>query len=129
MTVSSNWKYTFFALLFILFLFWNVIWYIYYFTEFLRLENKLTLLINYERNKRTNNEINSYMQDKIINSIDKSVIKIVDLNSKENDFKYWQTQPIEKRLETLEELRIQFIIWKYGIEQGFQRVYRITELT
>ena len=61
--------------------------------------------------------------------INKTTLKIVDLNSKENDFKFWQTQPIEKRLETLEQLRIQFIIWKYGSEQGFQRVYTITELS
>ena len=69
------------------------------------------------------------MQNRINNSVDKSAFRIVDLNSHENDFKYWQTQPIEKRLEALEALRIQFIIWKYGVEQGFQRVYRITELT
>ena len=61
--------------------------------------------------------------------INKTTLKIVDLNSKENDFKFWQTQPIEKRLETLEQLRIQFIICKYGSEQGFQRVYTITELS
>lgn len=61
--------------------------------------------------------------------IDKTRIKVVDLHAKENDFKFWQNQPIEKRLETLEQLRMQFIIWKYGAEQGFQRVYRITELS
>ena len=58
-------------------------------------------------------------------TVDKNTLKIVDLNSKENDFKFWQSQSIEKRLETLEQLRLQFIIWKYGSEQGFQRVYRI----
>ncbi|MCX7736747.1 MAG: hypothetical protein N2319_08535 [Candidatus Kapabacteria bacterium] len=61
--------------------------------------------------------------------IDKTTLKIVDLNSKENDFKFWQTQSIEKRLETLEKLRVQYMIWKYGSEQGFQRVYRIVELS
>jgi hypothetical protein len=60
--------------------------------------------------------------------IDKT-IKIIDLDSSENDFKFWQTQTIEKRLETLEQLRIQYIIWKYGTEQGFQRVYRVIELS
>jgi len=67
------------------------------------------------------------MINELIKQIDRNTIKIIDLNSKENDFKFWQTQPVEKRLETLEELRIQFIIWKYGTEQGFQRVYRIIE--
>ncbi len=62
-------------------------------------------------------------------TVDKNTLKIVDLNSKENDFKFWQNQSIEKRLETLEQLRLQFIIWKYGSEQGFQRVYRIIELS
>ncbi len=60
-------------------------------------------------------------------TVNRNAIRIIDLNSKENDFAYWQTQPIEKRLEALEELRKQFITWKYGIEQGFQRVYRIIE--
>jgi len=69
------------------------------------------------------------MIHEINKKVDREAIRIVDLNSKENDFKYWQTQSIEKRLETLEDLRTQFIIWKYGIEQGFQRVYRITELS
>lgn len=62
-------------------------------------------------------------------TVDKNTLKIVDLNSKENDFKFWQNQSIEKRLEILEQLRLQFIIWKYGSEQGFQRVYRIIELS
>ncbi len=55
-------------------------------------------------------------------------VRIIDLDSKENDFKFWQTQPFEKRLEALEDLRIQYIIWKYGTEQGFQRVYRVKDL-
>ncbi len=59
--------------------------------------------------------------------MDKNLIKIVDLKTMENDFKYWQTQSVEKRLEALEQLRMQFIIWKYGTEQRFQRVYRIIE--
>jgi hypothetical protein len=59
--------------------------------------------------------------------VDRNAFKIVDLNSKENDFKYWQTQTFEKRLEALEELRTQFILWNYGTEQGFQRVYRVIE--
>jgi len=67
------------------------------------------------------------MTKELKNPMNRNTFKIIDLDSKENDFKFWQTQPIEKRLETLEELRIQHIIWKYGTEQGFQRVYRIIE--
>lgn len=55
------------------------------------------------------------------------VINIIDLKSQESDFKFWQTQSYEKRLEMLEQLRIQYTIWKYGTEQGFQRVYRVIE--
>jgi len=55
------------------------------------------------------------------------VINIIDLKSQESDFKYWQTQSYEKRLEMLEQLRKQYTIWKYGAEQGFQRVYRVIE--
>jgi hypothetical protein len=57
--------------------------------------------------------------------MDKNSIKIVDLHSKVNDIAFWKSQRVEKRLEALEELRKQFIIWKYVAEQGFQRVYRI----
>ncbi len=59
--------------------------------------------------------------------IDRNSIRIVELDSKENDFQFWQNQPIEKRLETLEQLRLQYILWKYGTEQGFQRVYSVVE--
>jgi len=69
------------------------------------------------------------MEKEFNETMDKKAIKILDLNSKENDFKFWQTQTFEKRLEALEQLRTQFIIWKYGTEQGFQRVYRIVELS
>ena len=55
------------------------------------------------------------------------VINIIDLKSQESDFKFWQTQSYEKRLEMLEQLRKQYTIWKYGTEQGFQRVYRVVE--
>lgn len=55
------------------------------------------------------------------------VINIIDLKSQESDFKFWQTQSYEKRLEMLEQLRKQYTIWKYGTEQGFQRVYRVIE--
>jgi len=61
--------------------------------------------------------------------MDKTSIKIVDLHSKVNDFAFWKTQPVEKRLEALEQLRIQYTIWKYGAEQGFQRVFRVIDLS
>jgi hypothetical protein len=59
--------------------------------------------------------------------MDKTFVRKSKLKDQGNDFKFWQTQTFEKRLETLEELRTQYISWKYGTEQGFQRVYRIIE--
>lgn len=42
-----------------------------------------------------------------------------------NDFLFWQTQSYESRLSAIEEIRNEYNSWKYGSEQGFQRVYRI----
>ena len=69
------------------------------------------------------------MNDEVNKSLDRNVFRIIDLKSNETDFAYWQTQSVEKRLEALETLRTQYIIWKYDTEQGFQRVYRIIERT
>lgn len=66
-----------------------------------------------------NTEDNSY--------VDRNVVRITNLHAKENDFAYWQSQPVEKRLEALEKLRTQYILWKYGTQPGFQRVYRIVK--
>jgi hypothetical protein len=59
-------------------------------------------------------------------SVSKTV-KILSLNDKQSDYEFWLTQSIEKRLETLETLRQQYINWKYDSQPGFQRVYRIIE--
>jgi hypothetical protein len=42
-----------------------------------------------------------------------------------NDFLYWQSRPIEERIAALEEIRQEFNQWRYGAEQGLQRVYTI----
>lgn len=59
----------------------------------------------------------------------KKTLKIVSLKNKQSDYQFWITQSIEKRLETLEMLRLQYINWKYDTQQRFQRVYRIIELS
>jgi hypothetical protein len=41
------------------------------------------------------------------------------------DFEYWQTQPVEKRLETLEQIRSEYHAWKDDPQPGFQRVLSI----
>ena len=52
-------------------------------------------------------------------------VQIIKNNSKKNDFQYWQNQPYEKRLQTLEEIREEYNSWRYDNQQGFQRVYKI----
>ena len=69
------------------------------------------------------------MDKKENNKLVQKTLKIVSLNDKQSDYKFWLTQSIEKRLETLEMLRQQYINWKYDTQQRFQRVYRIIELS
>jgi hypothetical protein len=57
-------------------------------------------------------------------TIEKTYTKI-QLTGQESDFKYWQNQPVEKRLETLEQIRLEFHSWKYDTQPGFQRVLSI----
>ena len=61
----------------------------------------------------------------ILSKVDRGVIKKVNINDKNSDFDFWQNQPYEYRLQTLEDIREEYNRWKYGTEQGFQRVYSI----
>jgi hypothetical protein len=47
------------------------------------------------------------------------------LKDQGNDFLFWQTQSYEKRLQTIEDIRHEYITWKYGSYPRLQRVYRI----
>jgi len=67
------------------------------------------------------------MNNILLNNVDKSHIQIISIQENKNDFKYWQTQPYEIRLAVLEQIRYEYNTWKYDTEQGFQRVYSITE--
>ena len=60
--------------------------------------------------------------------LNKQVARIVNMEDEGSDFAYWQSVPYEKRLEALENIRNEYIGWKYGSEQRFQRVYRIVKL-
>ena len=57
--------------------------------------------------------------------VDRNTIKKVNINESKNDFNFWQNQPIEYRLETLENIREEYNRWKYGSKQRFQRIYSI----
>ena len=51
----------------------------------------------------------------------------VKIKTQETDFMYWQQQPVEKRLETLEQIRAEYHAWKYDSQPRFQRVLSITK--
>jgi hypothetical protein len=57
--------------------------------------------------------------------INKSFVRKGKLKEQGNDFVFWQSQSYESRLATIEQIRNEYNTWKYGTEQGIQRVYRI----
>lgn len=60
-----------------------------------------------------------------IETMDKTFVRKGKLKQQGNDFSFWQSQPYEIRLATIEQIRNEYNTWKYGAEQGLQRVYRI----
>jgi hypothetical protein len=46
----------------------------------------------------------------------------VIIDKKSIEFAFWQAQSYQFRLETLEEIRREYIQWKYHAEPGLQRV-------
>jgi hypothetical protein len=59
--------------------------------------------------------------------INKTIVRKGNIKEQGNDFIFWQSVPYEKRLEIIEQIRQEYNIWKYGAEQGFQRIYRIVK--
>ena len=53
------------------------------------------------------------------------VYRKFNIHSQPSDFAYWQTQPYEKRLAALEEIRREYHGGKDASESRLQRVYRI----
>jgi hypothetical protein len=62
-----------------------------------------------------------------LNNIDKTFVRKVKIKEQGNDFLFWLSQTPEFRLAVLEQIRQEYNLWKYGTEQGFQRVYRIVK--
>jgi len=52
------------------------------------------------------------------------IVRFVKKNHQASDFAYWQSQPVEKRLEELEELRKQY---HQGAQPKFEKVIKITK--
>lgn len=62
-----------------------------------------------------------------LDKVDKSYMRIISILENKSDFEYWQSQPYEIRLTVLEQIRTEYNKWKYDTEQGFQRIYTITQ--
>jgi hypothetical protein len=56
-----------------------------------------------------------------------TVVKKYRLGEQPSDFAYWQSQSYSVRLAALENIRREYISWKYGSEPGFQRVITIVK--
>jgi hypothetical protein len=59
--------------------------------------------------------------------MNKQVIKKSKIQEQETDFNFWQTQSYQARLEALEQIRTDYILWKYHVEPRFQRVYHVVK--
>lgn len=57
----------------------------------------------------------------------KKVVNKISLKQQKSDFQYWQTQSPQKRLETLEEIRISYHQYYYHAQPRFQRVYTVVK--
>ncbi len=55
------------------------------------------------------------------------VARKMRLSDQPTDFAYWQSRPYAERLVALEQIRREYISWKYGSDPGFQRVYTVVK--
>lgn len=56
------------------------------------------------------------------------VINKYDAGSEPSDFVYWQSRPAIERIQALETIRREYILWKYGTFPRLQRVHRVIEV-
>ena len=59
--------------------------------------------------------------------VDRTRIVIYKKGDEPSDVPYWLSRPAIDRLLALEEICLEYNRWKYGAQQGFQRVYRIVK--
>ena len=55
------------------------------------------------------------------------IVKIVKIGHDDSNLIYWLSRSFTQRLEDLEKLRTEVNQRMYGIQQGFQRVYRVVK--
>ena len=59
--------------------------------------------------------------------MEKIISKKLKLHQKNSNFKYWQKQPYQFRIDVLEEIREEYNKWRFNAQQGFQRFYKIVK--
>ena len=52
-------------------------------------------------------------------------VRVLKKGEDDSNIDYWLALSRQERLMELEELRQQYISWRYDSKQGFQRVYRV----
>ena len=57
-----------------------------------------------------------------------TVVTKKKLDEPQSDLAYWLSQPPEARLAALEEIRQEYIRWKYDVQPRLQRVWKIVRL-
>ena len=55
------------------------------------------------------------------------VVRKVRIEEQGTDFAFWQSQPVERRLEALEEIRREFHLNDHDSQQGLQRVFTVVK--
>ena len=55
------------------------------------------------------------------------VVRKVRVEEQGTDFAFWQSQPVERRLEALEEIRREFHQNDHDAQQRFQRVFTVVK--
>jgi hypothetical protein len=53
------------------------------------------------------------------------VVKILDIHTPHKDYDFWITRSYQERLDTLENIRNEYHLWRFGAEPRFQRVFKI----
>lgn len=61
--------------------------------------------------------------------MNKQIINKCKIQEQPSDFNFWQSQSYQARLDALEQIRTDYISWKYHAEQRFQRIYRVIKPT
>lgn len=64
----------------------------------------------------------------VVKMIQKAVTKH-KLSEAKSDYAFWQSRSPLERLAALEQIRQEYINWKYADEPGFQRVYKVLKQT